>query len=66
MCTYIKDRPVCIVCEANVSVTNEYNVTQHKETKDQNKYKNLDMNEISQNLEEMKRRLISQKHIICF
>ena len=31
--TNIKDRPVCLVCGANVTITKEYNIRRHCETK---------------------------------
>ena len=45
--TYVKDRPVCLVCGANVSVTKEYNIRRHYETKHQDKYKDLDTTKVN-------------------
>ena len=59
--TYVKDTPVCLVCGANVSVTKEYNIRRHYETKHQDKYKDLDTAQRSQKVMEMKRGLVSQQ-----
>ncbi|XP_061765856.1 general transcription factor II-I repeat domain-containing protein 2-like [Nerophis ophidion] len=59
----VKDRPVCLVCGANVSVTKEYNIRRHYETKHQDKYKDLDTTQRSQKIEEMKRGLLSQQYM---
>ena len=45
--TYVKDRPVCLVCGANVLVTKEYNIRRHYETKHQDKYKDLDTTKVN-------------------
>ena len=55
----VKDRPVCLVCGADVAVTKEYNIRRHYETKHQDKYKDLDMKQKLQKEEEMKRCLVS-------
>lgn len=60
---YVKDRPVCLVCGANVSVTKEYNIRQHYETKHYDKNKDLDMTQRSQKVEEMKKSLVSQQNM---
>jgi len=59
--TYVKDRPVCLVCGANVAITKEYNIRRHCETKHHDKYKDLDMTQRRQKIEEMKRSLVSQQ-----
>ena len=55
---YVKDKPVCLVCGANVSIIKEYNIRRHYETKHQDKYKDLDMTQRSQEVEEMKKGLV--------
>ena len=50
----VKDRPVCLVCGANMAVRKEYNIRRHYEAKHQDKYKNLDMKQKLQKVEEMK------------
>ena len=57
----VKDRPVCLVCGANVAVRKEYNIRRHYETKHQDKYKDLDMKQKLQKVEEMKRSLVSRQ-----
>ena len=57
----VKDRLVCLVCGANVTVTKEYNIRRHYETKHQDKYKDLDMEQKFQKVEEMKRSLVSRQ-----
>ena len=52
---------VCPVCRANVAVTKEYNIRRHYETKHQDKYKDLDMKQKLQKIEEMKRSLVSRQ-----
>ncbi|CAI5691491.1 unnamed protein product [Oreochromis niloticus] len=59
--TYVKDRPVCLVCGAHVAITKEYNIRRHYETKHQEKYKDLDMTQRRQKAEEMKRSIVSQQ-----
>lgn len=61
MFTIVKDRPVCLMCGAKVAVTKEYNIRRHCETKHYDKYKDLDANQKCQNVEEMKRSLVSQQ-----
>lgn len=63
MFAYIKDRPVCLVCGANVAVTKEYNIRQHYKTKHKDKYRDLDMTQRCQRVEEMKRSLVSQQTV---
>ncbi|XP_028663975.1 general transcription factor II-I repeat domain-containing protein 2-like [Erpetoichthys calabaricus] len=63
MFTYLKDRPVCLVCGANVSVPKEYNLRRHYETKHQDMYKDLDTTQRSQKVEETKRGLVSQQNM---
>ena len=48
----IKDRPVCLVCEANVAVTKEY------ETKHCEKYKDLGVKQKLQKVKEMKKCMV--------
>lgn len=60
---YVKDRPVCLVCGVNVAVTKEYNIRRHYETKHHDKYKNLNMTQRRQKVEEMKRSLVSQQNM---
>lgn len=60
--TYVKDRPVCLICGVNVAITKEYNIRRH-ETKHHDKYKDLDMTQRSQKVEEMKRSLVSQQNM---
>lgn len=60
---YVKDRPVCLVCGVNVAVTKEYNIRQHYETKHHDKYKNLNMTQRRQKVEEMKKSLVSQQNV---
>jgi len=59
--TTVKDRPVCLVCGANVSVTKEYNIRRHYETEHHDKYKDLDIKQKCQKVEEMKRSLVSRQ-----
>uniref|UniRef100_A0A3P9DNK1 SPIN-DOC-like zinc-finger domain-containing protein n=1 Tax=Maylandia zebra TaxID=106582 RepID=A0A3P9DNK1_9CICH len=59
--TYVKDRPVCLVCGAHVALTKEYNIRRHYETKHQEKYKDLDMTQRRRKAEEMKRSFVSQQ-----
>lgn len=61
--TYVKDKPVCLVCGVNVAVSKEYNIRRHYETKHHDKYKDLDMTQRSQKVEEMKRSLVSQQNM---
>ena len=61
--TYVKDKPVCLVCGANVSIIKEYNIRRHYETKHQDKYKDLDMTQRSQEVEEMTKGLVSQQNM---
>ena len=42
---YVIDRLICLVCGANVTVTKEYNIRRHYQTKHQDKHKGLDMTE---------------------
>lgn len=60
---YVKDRPVCLVCGVNVAITKEYNIRRHYETKHHDKYKDLDMTQRRQKVEEMKRSLVSQQNM---
>ncbi|XP_067943372.1 general transcription factor II-I repeat domain-containing protein 2-like [Watersipora subatra] len=55
--TTIKDKPVCLVCGASVAVIKEYNIRRHYETKHYEKYKDLDLKQKLQKVEEMKRSL---------
>ena len=57
--TYVKDRPVCLVCGANVAITKEYNIRRHYEMKHHDK--DMDMTQRRQKVEEMKRSLVSQQ-----
>ena len=57
--TNIKDRPVCLVCKANVAVMKEYNVKRHNETEHHEKYKDLDVKQKLRKMQEMKRSLVS-------
>ena len=57
----VKDRPVCLVCGVNVVVMKEYNIRRLYETKHQDKYKDLDMKQKLQKVEEMKRSLVSRQ-----
>lgn len=57
--TYIKDRPVCLVCGANVAITKEHNIRRHYETKHQEKYKVPDMTQRLHKAEGMKRGMVS-------
>ena len=59
--TNMKDRPVCLVCGANVTVTKEYNIRRHYETKHYEKYKELDVKQKLQKVEEMKRSLVCRQ-----
>uniref|UniRef100_A0A8C7ISN8 SPIN-DOC-like zinc-finger domain-containing protein n=1 Tax=Oncorhynchus kisutch TaxID=8019 RepID=A0A8C7ISN8_ONCKI len=61
--TYVKDKPVCLVCGVNVAVSKEYNIRRHYETKHHDKYKDLDMTQRSQKVEEMKISLVSQQNM---
>nr|XP_046210501.1 general transcription factor II-I repeat domain-containing protein 2-like [Oncorhynchus gorbuscha] len=61
--TYVKDKPVCLVCGVNVAVSKVYNIRRHYETKHHDKYKDLDMTQRSQKVEEMKRSLVSQQNM---
>lgn len=51
--TYVKDRPVCLLCGANVTITQEYNIRRHYEMKNQDK--DLDMTQIRQKVGHEKR-----------
>ena len=55
----VKDRPVCLVCGANVTVIKQYNIRRHYETKHKDKYKDLDMKQKLQKVEE--RSLVSRQ-----
>ena len=57
--TNIKDRPVYLVYGANVAVTKEYNIRRHYEAKNYEKYKDLDVKQKLQKVQETKRSLIS-------
>lgn len=59
--TYVKDRPVCLVSGATVAITKEYNIRRHYEMKHHDKYKDLEMTQRRQKVEEMKRSLVSQQ-----
>lgn len=61
--TYVKDRPACLVCGANVSIKKDYNIRRHYEMKHQDKYKDLDMTQRGQRVE-MKRSLVSQQNVL--
>ena len=61
--TYVKEKPVCLVCGANVSIIKEYNIRRHYETKHEDKYNDLDMTQRSQKVEEMKKGLVSQQNM---
>ena len=54
----MKDRPVCLVCGTNVAVTKECNIRRHYETKHYDKYKDLDVKQKLQKVEEMKISLV--------
>lgn len=51
----VKDKPICLVCGANVSVSKEYNIRRHYETRHHDKYKDLNANERLKKVEEMKK-----------
>ncbi|KAK0133129.1 General transcription factor II-I repeat domain-containing protein 2 [Merluccius polli] len=57
------DRPVCLVCGANVAITKEYNIRRHYKTKHHDKYKDMDMTQRRQNVEEMKRNYVQKSNI---
>ncbi|XP_027132797.1 general transcription factor II-I repeat domain-containing protein 2-like [Larimichthys crocea] len=57
----VKDKPICLVCGANVSVSKEYNIRRHYETRHHDKYKDLNANERLKKVEEMKKGLMSQQ-----
>ena len=59
--THVKDIPTCLVCGANVAITKEYNIRRHYETKHHDKFKDMDMTQRHQKVEEMKRSLVSQQ-----
>ena len=59
--TNIKDRPVCLVCGANAAAMKEFNIRKHYETKHYKKYKDLDIKQKLQKVQEMKRSLVSQQ-----
>lgn len=63
MFTILKDKPVCLVCGASVSVIKEYNIRQHYETKHQDKCKDLNKNQKLQKVEKMKRSLVLQQTV---
>lgn len=49
---------MCLVCGANVAVIKEYNLRWHYETKHQDKYKNLDLQQKLQKVEKLKKSLL--------
>lgn len=55
----VKDKPICLVCCAKVSVSKEYNIRQHYETRHHDKYKDLNAHERLKKVEEMKKGLMS-------
>ncbi|KAM3850917.1 general transcription factor II-I repeat domain-containing protein 2A-like [Vipera latastei] len=59
----IEDKAVCLVCGATVAVFKEYNLRRHYETKHQDKYKNLNMEQKAQKVEELKKSLMSRQHM---
>ena len=58
---YVQDKPVYLLCGTNVLIIKEYNIRRHYETKHQDKYKDLDMTQRSQEVEEMKKGFVSQQ-----
>ena len=58
--TNMKDRPVCLVCGANVAVTKECHIRRHYETKHYEKYKGLGVKQKLQ-VEEMKKSLVCRQ-----
>ncbi|KAM3844388.1 general transcription factor II-I repeat domain-containing protein 2A-like isoform 1-T2 [Vipera latastei] len=59
----IEDKAVCLVCGATVAVFKEYNLRRHYKTKHQDKYKNLNMEQKAQKVEDLKKSLMSWQHM---
>ena len=59
--TNIKDRPACLVCGANVTITKEYNIRRHYETKHYKKDKDLDVKRKLRKVQVTKKNLVSQQ-----
>ncbi len=57
----IGGKPVCLVCGGNVAVIKEYNIRRHYETKHEDKYKDLNIQQKLQKVEELKKSLVSQQ-----
>ncbi|KAK2814429.1 hypothetical protein Q5P01_000472 [Channa striata] len=57
----VKEKPICLVCGANMSVSKEYNIRRHFETRHHDKYKDLNANERLKKVEEMKKGLMSRQ-----
>ncbi|XP_060786987.1 general transcription factor II-I repeat domain-containing protein 2-like [Neoarius graeffei] len=57
----IGGKPLCLVCGTNVVVIKEYNIRRHYETKHQDKYKNLDIQQKLEKAEEFKKSLVLQQ-----
>ncbi|KAL0163337.1 hypothetical protein M9458_042733, partial [Cirrhinus mrigala] len=57
----IGGKPVCLVCGGNVAVNKEYNIRRHYETKHEDKYKDLNIQQKQQKVEELKKSLVSQQ-----
>ncbi|XP_062373410.1 general transcription factor II-I repeat domain-containing protein 2-like [Sardina pilchardus] len=61
MFTDIKGKPVCLVCGADVAVIKEYNLRRHYETRHQEKYKDMNIQQKLQKVVELKRSLVAQQ-----
>lgn len=61
--TSIMGKPVCLLCGADVAVFKEHNSRRHYTTKHEDRYKDLNIQQKLQKVEEFKRNLVSQQTV---